>query len=280
MIGVFLVFHGVQLADEVKRFVDDVRNEMRGLSDLVTVDYVMMSDDAKSLIDAIGRLRERGITNIIVCPLLVAEDRYESIVGAVKTALTSMSDVNVMLLDVMVRDQDFRSYVLLRILREVGLNVISDALRRHVMLSTGDPLLALDIAMNRDVKEIASVVSNANYVLLDDIRVISFIDTALLRSGVRIRFERDTSSFGYPPNALVVISSSTAYLSRVERSVGEGIRPCCLICTAPALTREEQQIKLRALEIGVPAVITRGSRGGPHVAGLVINALLSMSSKT
>ncbi len=146
----------------------------------------------------------------------------------------------------------------------------------HALIEeTGDIELALSIRVNPDLNEVLRRVKEARIIVLDDLRVMPFIDVRKVKVGVKITHMR-TGSLSYTDNSIVVIGSKAEYINDLLKYVREGLKPLLIIATPPALSKDKAELKEKILELDVPSIITCGSRGGAHVGGIILNTLIEL----
>jgi len=275
--GIILIVHDFKDIETINN-LHSFYSSLDSLIQKYTVEIISIKDHGIEKIDEIiSNLVEKGCKKVIIQPILLTYGKHFKEIEFLVNNLRSRYGIEIQLTNPLLRYEDIVYNIISKIVQEIEISGIQNPLLRDLILSTGDYSIIFNIKYNRNIEEIANVVANAKYILFDDMRIINFIDTKLLKPGVRIRCEFDIESFSYPPDALIVIGQNLLAIKRIIQLIKQGLKPCCIIATPPCLNFQDVLIKLELLNYDIPCIITSSFKGGLHVAGIILNSLLQIS---
>ncbi len=275
-VSVVLILHPTGENEEILNFIRDTFHTLlsKALPD-VDVRVVELRD-----LDSLRQVIQDAVASsdqVLVCPLLVRRGQHYRDIVQVCNDVSSRTNRRVEVLPPLLDQQEVLVSIAGQILRRcLPFQERYDLL--PILSLTGDVELMLELESNRELSQLVEVASRCRNLVVDDLRVVTFIDTKYLRPGTRILMEENAESFSYPPESLVVISSKVRAVERVISLVEDGIRPSLIVATPPCRTEEEVQLKRRLLSLEIPAIISSSYRGGVHVAGSVLNTLMRLAS--
>ena len=256
------------------RLVEYIRNlapKIQENRDII-VEYVPIHDLdlVKSKLTSLARQCE----TVIVLPVALNVELYsriEQIVNEVKASVGKPIE----LISPLVNELSLAKF-LVESTVYLSESIIKRLTEVPVLRATGDVNILLEIETNTDINNILSSVSSSKDIIVDDIRVLTYIDTRNLRPGTRVYLEEDIERFSYSPGSIVVIASYVKPIERVLMLVDQGIKPSLIIATPPCFSQREVELKRSILKLDVPAIVTTGFRGGVHVAGTILNMIFSV----
>ena len=143
------------------------------------------------------------------------------------------------------------------------------------MREAGDPITPLYVRANVNDDYMASAVSGAKLVIIDDVRALPFIRLESMPLRVKVGLPC-CGSMAYTKDSIVLVSSRREHVSEVLKLSDEGLRPMLTIVACPTLDEDGMRLKEEVMSRGIPAIVVHGSRGGPHVGGLILNALFKL----
>ncbi len=271
-LGVLLIACSCASKDVIINLGERVRNTLQRVHEDVIVEV--------ELEDNLGSVREKLLSLSRTCDsiavfLLSLSDGRRNIVESIIRDVRSNVRKEVALVTITDYVQDLAtltSQLVVLNIRDL-MYKLSD---NPVVKTTGDIGVVFEIETNVDMSSILSKVHGSKDIIVDDIRVLTYIDTRNLRPGTRVYLEEDIERFSFNPDSIVVVAAHIEPLRRITTLVNQGIKPALIIATPPCLSREEVELKRGILRLDVPAVVTAGFRGGVHIAGTILNTILSV----
>jgi len=270
-IGILLIVHPCREKEnnDIKLLVDDIESTLSSLYEDKCDIYVLSSLEKNDIENTLRMLLNK-YDKVIVLPLLVREGSHFQDIENIVKKIKEEHDGRVLLLPTLTRIDSVRSALVSEIVNVIG--VPQKFLR--IFEETGDLLLISELRMNCPYSEAARAVKRSKILTTDDVRILTFVDVGKIFPGLKVLFEEDYTNFSYPPQSIVVICRRTQALKSVLKNIEKGITPSLIIAVSPALSREEVELKRSVLKLNIPTIVTVGSRGGPHVAGMIISSLI------
>jgi len=250
------------LMDDLERALISVYEEKYDI-------YVLSSLTKEDIENFIVQLLNKH-EKVIVVPLLVREgSHFQDIDNIVKSLQNKYVD-RIYLLPTLLKMSSVRLAITSEIVNILG--IPSRFMR--ILKETGDISLIAELRTNCSYREIMNCVKQSKVLTTDDVRILTFMDIGKIFPGLKILFEENEKNFSYPPQSMVVICRRSSALRSVIKNIEKGLTPSLLIAVSPALSREEIELKHSLLKLNIPTIVTVGSRGGPHVAGMIISSLI------
>ncbi len=267
-IGILTVVHPSK-GDEIYKILEDMVREIESiLRKSVEFKYV---ENLENIENTIRELLDR-CDRLIICPLYIRRGtHYIQIEDIVNRVIDEEKRIKISITKPLLYSEEILKSIIVEILRNID---EIDKLKRYILENTGDYEILVELRYNRDFEIIKDSVKNSKVIVCDDMRVLSYINIEETIPGTRIMFEEDSKYFSYPPNSIVVIASNIGCLKKVLDYVNMGIRPSLIIAVPPTLSRDDITLKRDILNIDIPVIATAGSRGGPHIAGLVVSYIM------
>ena len=275
-VSVILILHQTNSGESL---LDTVRERFYTLLSKAIQDVDVKVVELRDL-DEVRRVIQDSVTysdQVLVCPLLVRHGQHYRDIVKICEEISGRTGRRIDVLPPLLEQPEIVTSIAAQILRKcLPFQEKYDIL--PVLSSTGDVELMLELESNRELSQLTEVASRCRDLVVDDLRIVTFIDTKYLRPGTRVLMEENVESFSFPPESLVVISSKVRAVERVLALVEDGIRPNLVIATPPCKTEEEVQLKRKLLSLDVPVIVSSSYRGGVHVAGSVLNTLMRLAS--
>ncbi|WP_069808047.1 precorrin-8X methylmutase [Vulcanisaeta thermophila] len=225
---------------------------------------LIMTTTNEGLSNALSELISRGVGEVVLVNLL---GEPVSIPQGINVRINWASPGNLVI--------QYLGSVLLKhldLIRSDALGLIAKSL----IALTGDPRLALMMRWNFDINMLGGFIRDVRSLVIDDARVLSFIDPRNVKPGLHIMCACN-GSLSYTGNSLVVISMYPNLISGMIKLVNEGLKPALAIVTPPTLNESEISLKRALLTLNVPIITILGTEGGPHIAGSLLNAIFQVA---
>ncbi len=275
-IGIVLIVHPCRETEnnDINLLVEDMKNTISSLYN-DGHDIHVLSSLEKNVVENTLRMLIGKYEKLIVVPLLVREGSHFRDIENIVKKIQEEHDGKISLLPTLLRIDSVRTALISEIVNIIG--IPSRFLR--IFEETGDLSLISELRMNCDYAEAVRALKRGKILTTDDVRILTFVDIGKIFPGLKILFEEDYTNFSYPPQSIVVICKRTLALRSVLANVERGLTPSLIIAVSPALSREEVELKRSVLKLNVPTIVTIGSRGGPHIAGMIISSLIGESDE-
>ncbi|OYT25521.1 MAG: hypothetical protein B6V02_03500 [Thermoprotei archaeon ex4572_64] len=272
---VLIILHGSRVystEDTIKNFIGRLSKCLEKIFTDMNIEYALLTHNLDDLkLKIMKAINEEKVREVLIYPLLVVPGTHYEDVRKLCHEISTKYGINIKILDPLIENEEFIRYVASTLVKEYGLDGISNDLSRTLILLYGDYYIPISIEMNTNMENIINAVRNVKFIFIDDVKVLSFIDTKYFRPGVKIVCECENVE--YTENSLVIITSHTRLLSKLVSMVNTGLKPKIIIATTPALSENDLKLKVKLLEYDFPVVITNNVRGGPHIAGVLLNYL-------
>ncbi len=271
-LGVLLVTCTCMLEDTIRKLAEAIRQTISKLQETLTLDFASIS--SLTIVKEKLRLLVEQCDTVVVIPVLLDENLCKSLESLVSEVRAS-TDKSIEIISPLACHQYLAKF-LVEMLVYRSENIIKRLIELPIVKATGDINLLFEIETNVDLGKILSSVSSSKDIIVDDIRVLTYIDTKNLRPGTRVYLEEDIERFSFSPGSIVVVASYIKPVERVLMLAEQGIKPSLIIATPPCFTSHDVELKRSVLRLDVPAVVTTGFKGGVHVAGTILNTVLSI----
>jgi len=269
-LGIVLIAHPCRGRenDDIEPLASELRDVICSLCGGECQIEVIDSLDKEAIKRTLENITDK-LDRVIVIPLLVRKGSHfkdiESIIRELSEKMTGKIVLAPSLLDL----ETVRAAIVSAIVQICE----PSGKYRRILEETGDPMIIAEIRSNTDSRDVARAMRESKIMITDDIRILTFIDIGKIFPGMKIMLE-DRESFSYPPNSIVIICRRAPAIRQVLKNVETGLKPSLIIAVPPALSGEDIKLKREILRLDIPVIATVGSRGGPHVAGLLISSIL------